>query len=251
MAWTLEYFCVKLPCIVPSDSGEIEYGSNDQEASPSVGKNTGVVLVPSRAWKCVPIAISGGADILEVEMRPQWRSQNYFKGRFPMSSQLTFRVFTFPFPYFSMGDYLLLIRKESVTYMHGLALCLKDLLTFAQDLYLENSEFQSEIQTGASNRCKRVLEAVKLAYTNEAKQKSLSLPRKMALVTFGELLFAFSTKVNMLYLLYLTNLRCFHLLPIKQNCLQNTYPGTRILMTQVLLYLLLLLGLIWNCIMFM
>ena len=105
-----------------------------------------------------------------------------------------------------------------MTYMHGLALCLKDLLTFAQDLYLENSEFQSEIQTGASNRCKRVLEAVKLAYTNEAKQKSLSLPRKMALVTFGELLFAFSTKVNMLYLLYLTNLRCFHLLPIKQNC---------------------------------
>ena len=113
------------------------------------------------------------------------------------------------------------------------------------------SEFQSEIQTGACNRCKRVLEAVKFAYANETKQKSLSLPRKMALITFGELLFAFLTKVNMLHLLYLTDLRCFHVLPIKQNCLQNTYPGTRILMTQVLLYLLLLLGLIWNCIIFM
>ena len=31
---------------VPPDSKETEPGSSDQEASPSAGKNTGVVLVP-------------------------------------------------------------------------------------------------------------------------------------------------------------------------------------------------------------
>ena len=31
---------------VPSDSKETKLGSSDQEASPSAGKNTGVVLVP-------------------------------------------------------------------------------------------------------------------------------------------------------------------------------------------------------------
>ena len=46
----------------------------------------------------------------------------------------------------------------------------------------------------ASNRCKRVLEAAKLAYTN--KTKSLLLPRNLALLTFGEWLIVFSTKVN-------------------------------------------------------
>ena len=34
----------------------------DQEASPSAGKNTEVVLVSCRTRKCVPIAISGGVD---------------------------------------------------------------------------------------------------------------------------------------------------------------------------------------------
>ena len=51
---------------VPPDSKETKLGSTDQEASPSAGKNTGVVLVPCRAWKCVPTAISGGVDISEV-----------------------------------------------------------------------------------------------------------------------------------------------------------------------------------------
>ena len=51
---------------VPSDSKETKLGISDQEASPSPGKNTEIVLVPCRAWKCVPIAISGGVDISEV-----------------------------------------------------------------------------------------------------------------------------------------------------------------------------------------
>ena len=45
---------------------QLELGSSDQEASSSAGKNTGIVLVPCRTWKCVPTAISGGVDISEV-----------------------------------------------------------------------------------------------------------------------------------------------------------------------------------------
>ena len=51
---------------MPPDSKETELGSSDQQASPSVGKNTGIVLVPCHAWMYDPIAISGGVDIPEV-----------------------------------------------------------------------------------------------------------------------------------------------------------------------------------------
>ena len=53
---------------MPPDSKETELGSSDQEASPSAGKNTRIVLVPCRAWKCVPTAISGGVDISKVSV---------------------------------------------------------------------------------------------------------------------------------------------------------------------------------------
>ena len=52
--------------VPPNDSKETKFGSSDQEAFPSAGKNTGIVLVPCRAWKCVPTAISGGMHISEV-----------------------------------------------------------------------------------------------------------------------------------------------------------------------------------------
>ena len=55
------------------------------------------------------------------------------------------------------------------------------------------------------------------------KQKSPSLPRNLALRTFGKLLIVFSTKVNLLYLLYSTNQRCFFLHLIKQNYLLKTF----------------------------
>ena len=48
------------------------------------------------------------------------------------------------------------------------------------------------------------------------KQKSPLLPRNLALVTSGELLIVFSTKVNLLYLLYSTGRRC---------CLQSDDSG--------------------------
>ena len=40
---------------------------------------------------------------------------------------------------FSVRDYFLLIRKDSVTHMHGLAVYVKEVLSFAWDLSLENS----------------------------------------------------------------------------------------------------------------
>ena len=51
---------------MPSDSKERELGSSNQEASPSPGKDTGIVLVLCHTWKCVSTAISGGVDISEV-----------------------------------------------------------------------------------------------------------------------------------------------------------------------------------------
>ena len=41
-------------CTLPSDSKETELGSSDQEASPSAGKNTGVVLVPCSRMEVHP-----------------------------------------------------------------------------------------------------------------------------------------------------------------------------------------------------
>ena len=40
---------------------------------------------------------------------------------------------------FSVRGYLSLIRKDSITHMHGLAVYMKEGLPFAQDLSLENS----------------------------------------------------------------------------------------------------------------
>ena len=56
------------------------------------------------------------------------------------------------------------------------------------------------------------------------KQKSPLLPRNLALETFGDLLIVFSTKINLLYLLYSTSRRCCLLHLIKQNCFLRNYP---------------------------
>ena len=67
---------------MPPESKKVKLGSSNQEGSPSAGENTVVVLVPYCPWKCVPTAISGGADIskdpechLLQEMRSQRGSQ--------------------------------------------------------------------------------------------------------------------------------------------------------------------------------
>ena len=63
------------------------------------------------------------------------------------------------------------------------------------------------------------------------KQNGLSLSRNLALTTFGELRKVFSTKLNLLYLLYLTDWSCCFLLLIKQNCLLKTLLRSHTLMT--------------------
>ena len=79
---------------MPLDSKETELGSSDQEASPSSGKNTGVVLVQCRTWKCFCKAISVDVDISEVsgchllrQMSSQRGSQKLLQGL--LSHELT------------------------------------------------------------------------------------------------------------------------------------------------------------------
>ena len=98
-------------------------------------------------------------------------------------------------------------------------------------LHQQNKSSESNVKLRQDrNHCKRILKAAKLAYANKT---SLSLPRNLALMTFGESLIVFSTKVNLLELLYSTAQRYFLLRLIKQKCLQQIFLGTLILMTQV------------------
>ena len=63
----------------------------------------------------------------------------------------------------------------------------------------------------------------------------------LALRTFGEMLIVFSTKVNLLYLLYSITWRCCLLYLIKQNCFLKTFLRALILIAQVSFYLFSLL----------
>ena len=101
----------------------------------------------------------------------------------------------------------------------------------------------------ASNQSKSVLETAKLAYAKKTKSPLVS--RNLALVTSGELLIVFWTKVNLLYVLYSKAQRCSLLHLIKQNCLLKISLWTLILMTPVSLYLFALLEVIRNCIIFL
>ena len=100
-------------------------------------------------------------------------------------------------------------------------------------LYQKHKSSDSKLKLReASNHCKRVLKAAKLAYANKK------------IVHSGEMLIVFSTKVNLLYLLYSTARRCCLLHLIKQNCLLKTSLRTLILMTHVSLCLFSFLELI-------
>ena len=88
-------------------------------------------------------------------------------------------------------------------------------------LYQREKSSDSKVKfRQARNRCKGFL---KLPNLHMLKNKSPLLPRNLALVTSGELLMLFSTKTNLLYLLYSTAWRCCLLHLIKQNCLLKTF----------------------------
>ena len=96
-------------------------------------------------------------------------------------------------------------------------------------LYQREKSSDSKVKfRQASNHCKRVLEAAKLAYANKTKESITS--QKLG---FGKLLIVFSTKVNLLYLLYSMAERCCLLHLIKQNCLLKTFLRTLILMIPI------------------
>ena len=115
-------------------------------------------------------------------------------------------------------------------------------------LYKEKRSPESKVKfRQASNCSKRVLEAAKHAYTTKTKESITS--QKLGSRGFCELVIVFSTKVNLPYLLYSMDRRCYLMHLIKQNYLL-TFPRTLILMNLVSLYQFSLLELIWNCITF-
>ena len=89
-------------------------------------------------------------------------------------------------------------------------------------LYQKDKSSDSKVKfRQASNRCKRILEAAKLAYANKTKESINS--HKLRSQNFrGKFPAAPSTKVNLLYLLYSTTRRCCLLHLINQNCLLKT-----------------------------
>ena len=95
-------------------------------------------------------------------------------------------------------------------------------------LYQQNKSSESKV---SSDRLVIVAKGfLKLPNLHMLLKQSPSLPRNLALWTFGKLLIVFSTKVNLLYLPYSTDRRYCLLHLIKQNYLLKTFPRTQILM---------------------
>ena len=93
------------------------------------------------------------------------------------------------------------VKPHSSTWFSKLCVCHSSHRNHFFHLYQQNKSSESKVKfLQASNHCKRVLEAVKFAYANKAKESSLH--RNLALRTSGELLVVFSAKVNLLYLFY-------------------------------------------------
>ena len=110
-------------------------------------------------------------------------------------------------------------------------------------LYQQNKSSESKVKFGqASNSCKMVPRAAKLAYANKTKESITS--QKLDSWDYGKLLIVFSTKVNLLYLPYSTAWKCCLLHFIQQNYLLNFFLRTLILINQISLYLFSILELI-------
>ena len=112
-------------------------------------------------------------------------------------------------------------------------------------LYQKGKSSESKVKfRQASNRCKRLLEAAKLAYANKTKEPISS--QKLGSWDFWGIANSVLKKGNSaippLFNSTAQRLCLLHL--IKQNCLLKTFLRTLILMTQVSLYLLSLLELI-------
>ena len=110
-------------------------------------------------------------------------------------------------------------------------------------LYQKDKSSVSKVKfRQASNRCKRILEAAKLAYANKTKEFITS--QKLGSRNFWRIATSVLKKGKSAIPPLFNSQRCCVLHLIKQNCLLKTFPRTLILMTQVSLYLFSLLELI-------
>ena len=91
-------------CSVLPYSIETELISSNQEASPSAGRNTGIVSVPCCAWKRIPSTVSGGVDMLSS----QWGSQKLLQRL--VSHELT--AYHSVFDLFSTQGIMAIFSKE-------------------------------------------------------------------------------------------------------------------------------------------
>ena len=89
-------------------------------------------------------------------------------------------------------------------------------------LYQREKSSDSKVKfRQASNHCKRILEAAKLAYANKTKESIAS--QKLGSRDFWRIAKIVLNKGNLLYLLYSTGRRCCLLHLIKQNCLLKIF----------------------------
>ena len=128
-----------------------------------------------------------------------------FYGRISLNSVFPLVVASFVWCSCGTDIYISLIAniRSSLTHLHGFQLLV--LLPWSIEitfflLYQQNESYESKVKfRQAGNRCKRILEATKVAYVVKAKESITSLPSPG---TFCELLIVLSTKVNLLYILY-------------------------------------------------
>ena len=161
-----------------------------------------------------------------------------FDGRISLNSVLLLLLVNFVSGFRLELMYISLIRSitSRLTHIHGLQ---QQLFCF----YQKDKSSESKVKfRQASNHCKRVLEAVKLAYAHKTKESITC--KKLDSWDIWQISNSVLNKVTLLYLLYSVAQRCCHLYLIKQNCFLETFLRTLILLTQVSLYLFSLLGLI-------
>ena len=131
-------------------------------------------------------------------------------------------------PYFNI--------RSSLIYLHGFQLLVSLPYFIEISYFIFTKRINLLILKWSSDRLVIVAKGfLKLLNLNMlVKVKSPLLHRNLARRTFGKLLILFSTKVNLLYLLYSMARRCCLLHLIKQHCLLKTFLRTLILRTQYL-----------------
>ena len=143
-------------CPVPPDNKEIEIWSSNQEASPLVSKNNEVVLVSCCAWKCVPTAISITANydhiikrINEIVLNHKtfenfalWIFEAFVLILFIVNLPLNQTLLKFwlyvrqawmTLLILVISMWWVIVRKDSTTHMHGLAVYVKEGLPFVRE----------------------------------------------------------------------------------------------------------------------